>query len=672
MKLTIKNKLKISYSLILLIVLATSANSFFQMTELNDIQHRVNTLRMPTVLAGTELTDGVHLSLAGLRGYIILGSTPSAAEKFKAERQSGWKIIDGSISKLDTFSKNWTDPENIKKLKHVKTLAEQFRLALQQIEDISHTPENIPALKVLLVEAAPRAAKIITAISSIIDEESKLLATDERKKLLKTLADSRGSFALGLANIRAYLLSGDNLFVEKFHAQWAINQARFVEISNTSHLFNEKQAGDWQTYQSLRQQFSPLPSKMFNLRKAKDWNLANYWLGTKAAPKAVAIKNILVEMQHSQDALSAQDMALLDSKTVSLEIIMVATTVIILILGVIITLYMTRIITKPLNAVVTRAKEIASGNLTGYKLILKGDDELTELNDSVNHMQDSLHTIIQQVSDSAGSIASSSEQLNIVTDESHHHLNKQQSQTKNLTQSMDEMTTSVQEVGKNINDAAIAAKSANQETKAGHKMVNGTIDAIQLLAGSISTAAEAVNQLEKDSSEISSVLDVIKSVADQTNLLALNAAIEAARAGEHGRGFAVVADEVRTLAGRTQKSTEEIVQIIDKLQTSTQHAKKIMIQSSEEADLVVEKAEQAGTSLTSVSQAVNLISDMSSQIATSSDQQSLMAEGIHEGVINISDISNETMSASDKTTLSSNDLLKLASELRSLVNKFNL
>jgi len=672
MKLTIKNKLLIGFGSILLIVAISSINSIIQMEKVGDVQNRLTNLRMPTVLAGTELTDGIHLSLAGLRGYIILGANPLAAEKFKAERLDGWKTIDDSISKMDQFSKNWTNPENINMLNQVKTLAEEFRLAQQEIEEISHSPENVPALKILLFEAAPRATKIITEISTIINEESNLEATEDRKKLLKLLADSRGSFALGLANIRAYLLSGNTQFADKFQQQWAINQTRFTQVSNLSHLFNQKQSRSWSNYKRLRNEFTPLPLKMFELRRAENWNLANYWLGTKAAPKANAILTILEKMRLSQDLLSIKDTTLLKSKTTSMEVALLIAMAIILILGIAIALYMSNLITTPLNAVVTRARAIAKGDLTGSDLISKSNDELTELTDAINQMKDSLCDIIQQVSGSVQSINESSKQLTVVTEESNRSLNDQQTQTTQLTSSMNEMTSSVQEVSTNISDTASAAQKADIETKEGNQMVESTIDAIQQLAGGISGAAKAINQLEKDSSEIGSVLDVIKGVADQTNLLALNAAIEAARAGEHGRGFAVVADEVRTLAGRTQKSTEEIVEIINKLQSGTRQAKQIMAQSSEEASSVVEKAEKAGGSLVTISEAVTQINNMSTQIASSSKQQSHMANDINESVTGISEMGNQTMLGSDKTTRACKDLLLLASDLNELVNKFKL
>jgi methyl-accepting chemotaxis protein len=323
LKLTIQNKLFLGFGSVLVITALMSVNNFFEMNKVSQIEERLINMRFPTVTSGMQLTDGIHLSLAGLRGYMILGKDPAKAEIFKAERLQGWKQIDSAMQQMDGFSKNWTDPGNIKMLNEMKGHIEQFRTAQQEVEDISHTSKNIPSINILLTDAAPRAAKIIEAITIIIDEEASLNATPQRKKLLKLLADSRGSFALGLANIRAYLLSGDESFARKFESKWKINELRFKDISGMVDLLNGKQKNAWSIYKSLRAEFALLPAKMFKLRAAKDWNLANYWLGTKAAPRAESIMNILSQMRVSQDRLAEIDKTLLENEAITMKTVLV-------------------------------------------------------------------------------------------------------------------------------------------------------------------------------------------------------------------------------------------------------------------------------------------------------------------------------------------------------------
>jgi methyl-accepting chemotaxis protein len=329
-------------------------------------------------------------------------------------------------------------------------------------------------------------------------------------------------------------------------------------------------------------------------------------------------------------------------------------------------------ITVPLNEVVVRAKAIADGDLTGDELTSKGNDELAELAVAINHMSVSLNDVIQHISSSVHRIASASEELSATSEETGTSIYEQQSQTEQVATAMNEMSATVLEVSRNIAVTAQAAQEANAETANGRKVVDDAVGGIQLLAGHLDGTADTIHQLEQDSDNINAVLDVIKSVAEQTNLLALNAAIEAARAGEQGRGFAVVADEVRTLAGRTQKSTEEINQVIEKLQAGSRNAVGAMNKSREEAQSVVEQASKAGASLSKISAAVEHINDMSTQIASAAEEQSATAEEINRNITNISEIAHETTSGAQQTIAASSDLARLSTELHEVVARFKV
>jgi len=670
--LSIKNKLSMGFGLVLLISTLVSINNITMMGTVSENEHLLIELRLPTVMTGMQISNGIHLSLAGLRGYMILGENPTAAEKFKAERQHGWDEIDSAMVKMDGFSKHWTDPKNVEMLNEMKGLLEEFRSAQQEVENIAHTNANTPALNMLLTEAAPRAAKIVAAITTMIDEEAFQDVTSERKQLLKLMADSRGSFAIGLANIRAYLFSGDSQFADSFQAKWKVNEARFEQISGMSSLFSSKQREAWNTYKNIRTEFALLPSKMFELRSAKDWNKANYWLGSKTAPKAKAVMDILQQMRTSQNKLATADREHLEGTIDSMLTIMVAGTLLAIGVGIFIAIFVSRMISVPLKTVVDRAKAIAAGDLTGSALESKGNDELTELTDAINSMNSNLQNMIQQISGSAQQMGGSSEELSVITLQTTQGIQEQRSQTDQLATAMNEMAATVQEVAHHAVDAANAATSANRESANGRQVVNGAVNTIDALAAAITQAAEAIARVEADSDRIGTVLDVIRGIAEQTNLLALNAAIEAARAGEQGRGFAVVADEVRTLAGRTQESTREIQQMIESLQAGSKEAVQLMEQSREQTQSSVEQTAKAGDALAAIADAVEKINDMNTQIASAAEEQSTVAEEINRNVTSISQIADESARGAEQTARGNEELSGLAIELQKVVGQFKI
>lgn len=671
-KISIRGKLMVGFGAVLLVTILVSVSTFVQVQNNTTITNRLNHLRQPTVLAGATLEDGINQSLAGLRGYIILGSDPEKAKIFKAERLSGWQKIDESFATLSGFSENWTDPNNLELLEKIKSNLHTFKLVQEKIEAISHTSENIPAIDMLLNQAGPAASQVLGSLNRLIDEEERLPSTVERKRLLKLLADSRGSFALGLANIRAYLLSGDQKFVNLFDDHWRTNEARFKSLSDVSHLFKATQGADWQDYQNTRLSFSELPRKMFEMRSSEKWNKANFLLGTKAAPRALEIKKLLVDMRQSQNQLMVVDQKNSQSTTKLVNSTVLIGTLIALIVGTGIALYISRLISNPLVKIVATAESIANKDLSSQPLDESSGDELATLSIAINQMSSTLRDVIQQVLEASEKVSDTSKSSYELNQKTSGNLDDQQSQTEQIATAINEMNATVQEVSTNINGTADAAHKANLETVNGRDIVNQTISSIHELHKQVEQAAEVIEELERNSGGINSIMDVIKGVAEQTNLLALNAAIEAARAGEQGRGFAVVADEVRTLAGKTQTSTEEINQMIEKLQAGTKQAVEVIKKSREQAGQVSEQANEAGDSLTEIAQSVSVISDMSTQIAAAAEEQLAVTEEINRNVVAINDLSKETSIAAKESSQSSHDLHFSAIGLQSLVAEFKI
>ncbi|MHA6181633.1 methyl-accepting chemotaxis protein [Pseudomonas mohnii] len=342
-----------------------------------------------------------------------------------------------------------------------------------------------------------------------------------------------------------------------------------------------------------------------------------------------------------------------------------------LLLGVFAAWIITRQIVTPLQHVLKDVDRIASGDL-GQSSEVNRRDELGQLQRGLQQMTTSLRELIGGISAGVIQISSAAEELSAVTEQTSAGVNSQKVETDQVATAMNEMSATVQEVARNAEEAADAAAAADQQAREGDKVVGEAVAQIERLAIEVGNSTAAMGNLREESNQIGGVLDVIKSVAQQTNLLALNAAIEAARAGEAGRGFAVVADEVRSLAQRTQQSTEEIEKLISRLQSGTQEVSDVMESSRVLTDSSVELARRAGTSLENITRAVSTIQLMNQQIASAAEQQSAVAEEINRSVLNVRDISEQTAGASDETASSSIELARLGHELDGLVKRFRL
>lgn len=331
------------------------------------------------------------------------------------------------------------------------------------------------------------------------------------------------------------------------------------------------------------------------------------------------------------------------------------------------------LIIKPLRETAGLVRELSDGHgdLT-VRLPVTNEDDIGSLRRAVNAFVEQLREMILAIVDEVDRVGEEAEQLRRFGGELSTNSKTQCAETAQAATAMNEMTATVQEVARNANAAAEAAHNADRESNDGRRIVGDTIRGIDDLAKEVDHAAEVILGLERDSAEIGTVLDVIKAIADQTNLLALNAAIEAARAGEQGRGFAVVADEVRTLASRTQQSTREIEGMIEHLQGGAKNAVDVMEASRIRAQRSVEEAARAGGALEAITDAVATISDMNTQIAGAAEQQGAVAEEINKNVEAINGISERAVSGAEEMSSSSDRLSELALRLQGLVGQFRI
>lgn len=330
---------------------------------------------------------------------------------------------------------------------------------------------------------------------------------------------------------------------------------------------------------------------------------------------------------------------------------------------------LTRSITTPINQALNVARRIASGDLTG-KIASDGKDEAAQLLDALADMQGNLRSTIHGIGESARQLASAAEEMSSVMEQSTRSLQQQNDQIEMAATAVTQMSTAVDEVAANAVSSAEASQASNEDSKHGHVQVSETITSIQGLVSEVISASEQAQGLADQAQDISKVLEVIRGIAGQTNLLALNAAIEAARAGEAGRGFAVVADEVRSLAQRTQNSTEEIELMITNIQQGTGTTVSALQSSAEHANQTLRRANSAGNALEKITASISQINERNLVIASAAEQQALVAREVDHNLVNIRDLSTQTAAGATQTSAASHELSRLAVDLNGLVTRF--
>jgi len=563
---------------------------------------------------------------------------------------------DASLAQVDKVLATLLERQQhlLKEIRHpsvLPTLEQQHDAALQYqkgFEQLKQANQRREASRKLLGDSADKTAELIDKV------QQRLLHAGDLRQYYEAVQLST-LFQQARFQVRGYTFSGKAEYQQTALA--AIDQAAPLLKALPAKLPAEY-AEDLAQADAALAAYRDAVVQVGNAQADSDQTLQNM----------AAKGNTLLE---TSAAMTEAQTKVRDNANRNAQATLAGAAIIALVLGLLAAWTITRQIIVPLRQTLTAAERVASGDLR-QDLQVERRDELGQLQAAMQRMTKSLRELIGGIGDGVTQIASAAEELSAVTEQTSAGVNNQKVETDQVATAMNQMTATVHEVARSAEQASEAALMADQQAREGDRVVGEAIAQIERLAGEVVNSSEAMNQLKAESDKIGSVLDVIKSVAQQTNLLALNAAIEAARAGEAGRGFAVVADEVRSLAQRTQQSTEEIEELIANLQSGTQRVAGVMDGSRALTDSSVELTRRAGGSLETITRTVSSIQAMNQQIATAAEQQSATAEEINRSVMNVRDISDQTSAASEETASSSIELARLGTHLQGLVGRFRL
>nr|WP_095100506.1 methyl-accepting chemotaxis protein [Pseudomonas sp. Irchel 3A5] len=590
-----------------------------------------------------ELSDRLTVLRVTRLQYMLANGDDAAAQKVQV-------ALDDFKKQQQLLLSTFTNPLNAKALSQLTDIIKNYETSLGQMRSGYQTSTKVRAD--MGVEAT-KGAQLIAAINdSVLKQEP---SDPERSDQLQLLADANMDFQLVRYEVRGYTGNSNEKSEQAAFSQLETsikNLDKLKAVFNATHGTEVAQLeASLRNYLALVQAYKTANDAIVNARK--DMTAQGY-----------EIVNIGEELSKIQRSLAAQD----TTKARSMQI---GGAVLALLLGIFAAIIITRQITRPLQQTLEVVNRIASGDLT-HTITITRRDELGVLQQGIQRMGVTLRDLISGIRDGVTQIASAAEELSAVTEQTSAGVNNQKIETDQVATAMQEMSATVHEVARNAEQASVAAANADTQARDGDKVVGEAITQIEKLASEVLRSSDAMTLLEQESDKIGKVMDVIKAVAEQTNLLALNAAIEAARAGEAGRGFAVVADEVRGLAQRTQQSTEEIESLIAGLQNGTRQVSQIMLGSRALTDNSVALTRKAGTSLESITQTVSSIQAMNQQIAAAAEQQSSVADEISRSIVNVRDVCEQTAEASEETAASSVELARLGGQLQMMVGHFKV
>nr|WP_097089500.1 MULTISPECIES: methyl-accepting chemotaxis protein [unclassified Pseudomonas] len=624
--LSVRTKLSLGFSLLVAMILLVAYTGWQAALNLAERSDRLRDIA------------GVSTMIRDMRiERLVYYVTPSDEQAVK------WgAALDKIEAHAQSISPHFDSPQNMALIGEVNDLLKRYRPLYQQA--VASTRERETARKAALVSA-----QNLNTLLQKLSGEAEAGGAQERQQINALAFDVQ----------KTQMTLRDYIAAPTKDAATAASAA----VANVSTAIAALKPGAWAgaTAQQLVAEAAHYKESVGQAIQAQTSVEAAQSNVTATITRLLALTIELTDIQASLQKVDISDaiQALLIWLTVAIGIGLVAAWMI------------TRSIVVPLKQTVEMAETVAKGDFTHRQEVTR-TDELGALQSSMQRMTVNLHGLVSQLKDGVVQVASAAEQLSAVTEQTSAGVQSQKVETDQIATAMQEMAATTHEVARNAGQAATCALDASRRAGEGDQAVNKAVSQIEQLAEEMAAAKAVMTTLRGHADSIGGVVDVIKSVSEQTNLLALNAAIEAARAGDAGRGFAVVADEVRGLAQRTRTSTEEIGQLIARLNQSTDHMATVLEQNAALTDSSVERSREVGQMLKQIAGSVKDIESMNEQIACAAEQQSAAGEQITRSVTNVRDISDQTAAASEETASSSAELARIGVQLQALAGQFKV
>ncbi|WP_115719946.1 methyl-accepting chemotaxis protein [Gallaecimonas mangrovi] len=666
MSLTVAKRIVLGFVIITLLLIGNGISSFIGFSSVEKSVQRATSLAVGAVINVSQLQQGSStLSELGLKAY------------HSDDSKEILRFVDTANSAATKLQDSLKTFKNL--IRNEKELVETSKSMEGSLDGLTGAQQRLFESKLTALGLRDKSKKLQSNISDVSDDASADILDLIDSGVSKDVANAANKLENIFLSLSTSVIEYNKTTTES-KAKTIAGEVDFTikDIDDRLTKIASTLGDDNKFIKSLRSKTDELRSKITGTSGIIDLHTQQLTANSKAASALMEEEINLEGLRGSLDKLQAASQKIasdtkndIENSVGTADMTTAAVMIICLLAASVISFYVVRSITRPLDKVNKMLNVLASGDLS-QRLQVQSKDEFGTLARNTNTLIDSLRELIEGISSGSTQLAASAEETSAITAQTKVGIQQQKSQVDQAATATTELSASADQVTHSAADTLSSVKRAEQESERVRQLSADTKSTIQMLAAEVDSASQVINKVHQDSANIGSILDVIRGVADQTNLLALNAAIEAARAGEQGRGFAVVADEVRTLASRTQQSTQEIQAMIEALQQGAEQAVEAMEQGKFQAESCVSKSVESDVALGHITEAVREARDKSEHIAQAAQEQGVVAQEISEKLTSIVNIAEETAMGAEQTASSSEEVAKLSEELRNSVRRFKI